>query len=1588
MAKHQGRSDKQAVVDAIITGGPADSSEDLQVGDVLLSIDGVDVCGMSEEYIRSRLAGPVGTPVCMTVRRNPEAQRHFEVTLVRRSCNARHNAAGQALEVSDCAHALFVELQQMAAKCATLSSDMQVQKFSVDSMRTMNDNLQADLSRNSQDMQQLRQQIEALQTELDHAQTSSKDLDQRAHRLLQERDTATKRLGTANEKIKQLNTLLDVTQKEAQAESCRHQQSAKERAGSIADLQSSITKHESSAILLKLEIERLQGESRRHRVESDSVKQQILVMQDANNELKILLMQSREENNRLLDHLESEKRRLQNAESKLTMAVAGSQRLDMEKADVSSTLADLEEKYQLFSAQLEAAEDELQVCRAEKTRLENDKCDLEAAQIEARASLEQALRETEALKQEADEASTRLKTELENAGDIVQHQAELHSSVLKEKGMVEAELQYYKAHAASLQDKLETVTKEAGGLQGRLTALEDALASEKATKQREIDTRTDSEASRQSLQDQIQDAMTMLDGEGAGTLVESVRLFVRRLQSKTQDVLRLDQELSKAQTALSQASVEVQRLHEMRSKDAQSMRELECDKGALESKVKELTETLCGSRESANQLTAANKTLAADLRETSLKAEQMAKRLISAQEENNDLSGQVHLLDRASSSQQAQLNALSAANCKLEDSLRHSTHRHERMTEHLAASEKALGEASFREMDLAQRLAAADKTSQHLDARNSALTAQLHTAVGLGRDLLARLSSLSKNLSKEVESFVEQGFAIEGLSNEVSRKDQALQDMGRSMEKAQCDRELLLAKTLQLEKISNSHMANVRRMNTAQETLQQLLEGASLAQVELHGVVMDLGLAMGMVEREIGHTACALEHLPVSHAVGLADVDAWHGEVLSSNDLVASLMQLQRMRQALDSGREALRKMEIQRSEEALANLEQQVAEADQLVAYFERNRSEIDTEKQEHEILSHKLQMAEERLLASELRREDLLQDVARTHEIHLTLKHTVGSAMRETLRLVADSSEQVGCAYDFFSDAHDDLLLLDQTLKEFFADGDEDLEAVCEGLHEQEDGEKSLRGQLVMALAVGGSMARDLESLEHSFLRAKDHVREKVHEISALVEQAKGEASEAAWNLESDIADVESLSQLRAVELDTAHKQVRQSQGDLIEREAENVELQQQLCDATALAEARKRELAVMAERMQQDQDGADRTLGQLEEAMRSMSLLRAELQSESQAREMHQEEARVAERDTQSLKSMSEQQITHLRGWLRAHSGALHERIAVLQAESEEIYTAITCIYKELGQLRTEFQREMMTLNLKVDKYDDEHRSMCETLDCQERELLRREDEAARITNKLEVLMDELRDGESRQRYLHAAEKMRTTGRMEDLQVHVAECLRTQRKLASCLHKWYRRARRQAWLQRVSATFQSRWQASTTLSSSKQYLRRWRRAARNFRRFVVTRWELLAVGVSVGALGSRSSRHSAHAGIRKNMQRILKSGPVEASDDSSVRSGRGSISSRSDGVGSDVVSHGMAALRLNLNVRRPSSQHSLDAHVSTPVSMQMGSSCDLSRLSSLPNADADSDCLQPGLDSPDREDIYALWKHREDGEQAEAE
>jgi len=1524
MAKEDG-AQRRVILHEIISGGPADLGGELQCGDAVVSIDGVEVCNMSEQYIRSMLAGPVGTSVSMTLKRDAEAQRCFEVTLLRRSNNLQQTVTGQALEVSDCAHALFVELEQMSARCAVLSSDIEVRQIHVDGMDEMNGKLQIDLSRCTDDMQHLRRRIEALETELDKAQTSSTDMDRRIQHVMSERDAASNQISTANEKIKQLNALLEETQRELHSQSLRQQQSAKENAGTIADLRSSISRYESQMSLLKLEIERVQGESRRHLVESDSVKQQILASKETNTELRVLLMQSREENKRLSEHLESEKKKREGAESSLSIAIAGSMRLDVEKADVSSAFSELEQQHQLVASRLEEAQESLHACRRDNTRLENEKDDLEAARMVAMRSLDQALREIEGLKEEGEQASQRLKTELENAGDVVQHQAELHASVLREKGIVEAELTYFKGQATSLQERLESATKEAGRLQGRITALDSALAAEKITAQRETAEKLSSQQKEQSLRDQICDAMAVCrtaPDNAEDTLLVSVRRLVRHLESKTHDALRLEGELGKIQAAYSETSVEVRQLLEKAHKEAQDMRELQCDNEALESKLRELGGCLDKERANVTELTTVNKALRAQVDKTT-------KHLISVQDESRQLDREAQQLGSALATKEQELAALKQGLRELEGRLSQSTSQGSRAAEMLAQSERARERAVDQARDISELLAAADNASRHLQARNSSLDARLHRSMEVGRDLLQHVSSLRDALRVDGEISVQEGFARESMRKEILRKEQALEEMGRSMATAQQDRDMLVATKLQFENLSHAHSANVRRLGTAQTKLKQLLEGVSVAHGEMQGVVLEFGLAMGIVDRQVGRTTSELRTLLTQHAsVDQVGSDA---ATLSSSDLIASLMQLEHLREMLDAGKEAQRAAEQKQSQEAMANLKHQVSEASELIRCLERDRSEIDTEREEHQILTRKLQLSEQRELAGQLQCKNLEQELARARNLLHATKHHVGSAIKEIVRLARDAAADVNLANDCFTVSHAEIRVFKETLFEFFSGTQAGLDEVSVSLHAQEAVNEGLKSQLVMALAVGGSMARDLAFTEEKLVSTKSDVCHHVHTMSALLEEAKDEVRHAAWALESNCVDAEAETQLQKLELVEVQQEMLVSKDKNALLECEKDELQQQLSDATVLAEARKRELDELSSRMRRERAEADRALSDMEETMGSIKLVRAELQSAEKERELRAQEAWAAERETQALKAMCEEQIVQLRSRLHTHTSTVQERIVTLQAESEEIYSAITDIYKELGHLRAEFQREMISMNSKMGAYDAQHEGMREMLAYQERELACRENEVVKVAANLEVLIDQLRDGEARQRHTHA----RLVQKLRNMQVAVNTRHGMHRLLVRSLKVWRQWSRRHAWALWASDACKARRLASSILSLIQLCFRRW--TLRNHHRVAVTRWELLAVGATVCGLDrvSRKGRLLSTHGVKKRMRTRVDR--VEPSDDSSTHSGR--ASNRSDDA---VFPHGMAALRLNLKTRRAASDgsHSWAAKL-TPTSRQMDDS-----------------------------------------------
>ncbi|EKX31360.1 hypothetical protein GUITHDRAFT_149349 [Guillardia theta CCMP2712] len=63
------RTSKQTVIKELLPGGPADESGELREGDVVLSVNGRDLAGLSALDVQRLIVGPEGTSVCLRVRR-------------------------------------------------------------------------------------------------------------------------------------------------------------------------------------------------------------------------------------------------------------------------------------------------------------------------------------------------------------------------------------------------------------------------------------------------------------------------------------------------------------------------------------------------------------------------------------------------------------------------------------------------------------------------------------------------------------------------------------------------------------------------------------------------------------------------------------------------------------------------------------------------------------------------------------------------------------------------------------------------------------------------------------------------------------------------------------------------------------------------------------------------------------------------------------------------------------------------------------------------------------------------------------------------------------------------------------------------------------------------------------------------------------------------------------------------------------------------------------------------------------------------------------------------------------------------------
>ena len=81
------------MIESMAEGGPSHASGQMQVGDILLEVDGIDVRAFLLKEIQSKIIGRTGTQVTLTLQRGKRSDPH-KVTLTRSSIKEASTTEG------------------------------------------------------------------------------------------------------------------------------------------------------------------------------------------------------------------------------------------------------------------------------------------------------------------------------------------------------------------------------------------------------------------------------------------------------------------------------------------------------------------------------------------------------------------------------------------------------------------------------------------------------------------------------------------------------------------------------------------------------------------------------------------------------------------------------------------------------------------------------------------------------------------------------------------------------------------------------------------------------------------------------------------------------------------------------------------------------------------------------------------------------------------------------------------------------------------------------------------------------------------------------------------------------------------------------------------------------------------------------------------------------------------------------------------------------------------------------------------------------------------------------------------------------
>lgn len=1215
-----------------------------------------------------------------------------------------------------------------------------------------------------------------------------------------------------------------------------------------------------------------------------------------------------EERGRLLDQLEVLKQQLEAAQMEIHVLTSRLETMRIERDE----LREIAKMVKVLEAERDAVQMELEkaIKELEQLRADHD---------QDHKRLKHEIERAAMVVREQQEVNAALRTENESLFEDLEAAKDKASTLQNEVRSANEENERLKLEISSLLQQLDEARRREGESTRRIEVL-----------QREREQLEDELRRLRGEGEELSSVLEVAAMETQG-LKGSQQQLEADLKARKDEIAALNRKIQELQVELRNTKDELGEEEARRSEAEEEAARLRAMLESKEAKLYELNMALKAERSALEAAKSEREELSADLEKERERADGLQAELNKALKELARLKAEAAGKGQDADSLKAERDALYDEIQRLEQALKKALEEVEKGQELLRAEQQRSEEAGRRllvmEDEVAQlqaRLAESKKKEEEAREERRALGKQMAQLEGACQQLNKQVAVAMRDIEEEraARALVEEEAKIEHQRNLAItvERDRAKESARVADEKSKEAEQKRLAEAekwkLMLEKEKKKVEAAAQREETVRAMALAMYTEVAAAWDDASAAHTEQGMALAVVKQQ-QHTLSSL--LEDRREASLSPPAKGHASPVkaqrspmpsaqpgwrSSGSLLEELRALGKLHSLLLSNSKAagaaeiqqlllrLQQEESQRIELELLNqglqarLDGLMDEVRKLEEVRKKMLEELAGERSNSDALSTKLRSEEERVAARTAEVDALHQRVGASEKDKEALKAAVKSIGKELARQIQAVKEDMSGPISFFRQCAGEM---EGEIRGLGEAGQRLQSELARVKQELLDGRKLWDASRAKAGATGAALSGMAVGLGRV-----------VGEVRAAEEETKRVMKEL---------------QMMAAELHDARERLKRAEEgeatakeELARLQAELARMKRRAEEAEAEAARFKEELVEALKALEGEAEAARGAGEESEQAMQTILAVKEELMAAVKERDRYKEAARVAREEADLTAKKADEHIKGLRQQLRENVHEMHEQMKKLQSENDDAFSAMRMLHDQVTALQKELHRRSADFQARADALEDRCSGVNVTVAGQEGTLLAQQSELERLCGALEQTLARIKteqqgvkmatkasmklkseaDADRRARIVEGLKKayerrLRRDAYMEWMGVRMHSVKlgsgfsavrghRYRQLMHMAMGAWRAVAGLDVWMERVAQRFATRWVVPSLLSPAMAH---WSKQTHSSQRFIVARWERLAVGAAVVRLQDATrSPHSAYVSPPPGVQRLITS------------------------------------------------------------------------------------------------------------------